>query len=58
MKILIVTDAWTPQINGVVRTIQMTVRELRPSGTRSRSCRPTCSARSRARATPRSGSRW
>ena len=28
MKILIVTDAWTPQINGVVRTIQMTVREL------------------------------
>ena len=28
MKILIVTDAWTPQINGVVRTLQMTVREL------------------------------
>lgn len=28
MKILIVTDAWTPQINGVVRTLEMTVREL------------------------------
>ena len=28
MKILIVTDAWLPQINGVVRTLQMTVREL------------------------------
>jgi hypothetical protein len=32
MKILIVTDAWTPQINGVVRTLQMTVRELMASG--------------------------
>ncbi|MCK9689357.1 glycosyltransferase family 4 protein [Scleromatobacter humisilvae] len=32
MKILIVTDAWTPQINGVVRTIQMTVRELQALG--------------------------
>jgi glycosyltransferase involved in cell wall biosynthesis len=29
MKILIVTDAWLPQVNGVVRTLQMTVRELR-----------------------------
>ncbi|MEP6505210.1 MAG: glycosyltransferase, partial [Betaproteobacteria bacterium] len=32
MKILIVTDAWTPQINGVVRTLQMTVRELLAMG--------------------------
>jgi glycosyltransferase involved in cell wall biosynthesis len=32
MKILIVTDAWTPQINGVVRTLQMTVRELMQMG--------------------------
>jgi glycosyltransferase involved in cell wall biosynthesis len=32
MKILIVTDAWTPQINGVVRTLQMTVRELQALG--------------------------
>ena len=32
MKILIVTDAWTPQINGVVRTLQATGRELRAMG--------------------------
>ena len=32
MKILIVTDAWMPQINGVVRTLQMTVRELQALG--------------------------
>ncbi len=32
MKILIVTDAWTPQVNGVVRTLQMTVRELHALG--------------------------
>ena len=28
MKILIVTDAWEPQVNGVVRTLKMTQREL------------------------------
>ena len=28
MKILIVSDAWHPQINGVVRTLEMTVKEL------------------------------
>lgn len=28
MKILIVTDAWEPQVNGVVRTLKMTRREL------------------------------
>jgi glycosyltransferase involved in cell wall biosynthesis len=28
VKILIVTDAWRPQINGVVRTLEMTAREL------------------------------
>ncbi|HEY1391743.1 MAG TPA: glycosyltransferase family 1 protein, partial [Methylibium sp.] len=32
MKILIVTDAWEPQVNGVVRTLKMTVRELRARG--------------------------
>jgi glycosyltransferase involved in cell wall biosynthesis len=32
MKIQIVTDAWLPQINGVVRTLQMTVRELTALG--------------------------
>ena len=28
MKILVVTDAWRPQINGVVRTLEMTAAEL------------------------------
>ncbi|MDE1901618.1 MAG: glycosyltransferase family 1 protein [Alphaproteobacteria bacterium] len=28
MKILIISDAWTPQINGVVRTLEMTARHL------------------------------
>jgi len=29
MKILIVSDAWHPQVNGVVRTLENTVRELK-----------------------------
>lgn len=32
MKILIVTDAWEPQVNGVVRTLQATIAELRAEG--------------------------
>lgn len=32
MKIVIVTDAWEPQINGVVRTLQATRRELERCG--------------------------
>jgi len=32
MRILIVTDAWEPQVNGVVRTLQATVAELRRAG--------------------------
>lgn len=32
MRILIVTDAWHPQVNGVVRTLVETVRELRAFG--------------------------
>jgi glycosyltransferase involved in cell wall biosynthesis len=32
MKIVIVTDAWTPQVNGVVRTLQATRRELERCG--------------------------
>ena len=32
MKILIVTEAWDPQINGVVRTLKMTTRLLSESG--------------------------
>lgn len=32
MRILIVTDAWEPQVNGVVRTIKSTRRELEKMG--------------------------
>lgn len=32
MKIILVTDAWTPQINGVVRTLAMTIAALREKG--------------------------
>ena len=32
MKIVIVTDAWEPQVNGVVRTLKMTCRELEAMG--------------------------
>ena len=32
MKIAIVSDAWTPQVNGVVRTLQATTQELRSLG--------------------------
>ena len=32
MKILIVSDAWRPQINGVVRTLEATARELEKLG--------------------------
>ncbi len=35
-RILIVSDAWRPQINGVVHTIMMTVRELEKLGYRVR----------------------
>lgn len=31
-KILLVTDAWEPQVNGVVRTLSSTTRELRAMG--------------------------
>ena len=34
MKILIVSDAWEPQVNGVVRTLKMTRRELENAGHR------------------------
>lgn len=32
MKIMMVTDAWEPQVNGVVRTLKSTARELRALG--------------------------
>jgi len=34
MKIMIVTDAWEPQVNGVVRTLKSTSRELTALGHR------------------------
>src|SRR5690242_1453285 len=32
LRILIVTDAWAPQVNGVVRTLEMLGQELRALG--------------------------
>ena len=32
MRILLATDAWSPQVNGVVRTWQQTIRELHAMG--------------------------
>lgn len=32
MRILLATDAWSPQVNGVVRTWQQTIRELEEMG--------------------------
>ncbi len=32
MRILIVTDAWSPQVNGVVRTLNAVIAELRAKG--------------------------
>ena len=32
MKILIVTDAWYPQVNGVVRTLDETSKQLKKFG--------------------------
>jgi len=32
MRIMIVTDAWEPQVNGVVRTVRSTRDELRRLG--------------------------
>jgi hypothetical protein len=32
MKVMIVTDAWSPQVNGVVRTLSTTRREMQAMG--------------------------
>ena len=49
MRILIVTDAWAPQINGVVRTLTRTAEELERLGHEVRVISPdlfrTCPAR-------------
>jgi glycosyltransferase involved in cell wall biosynthesis len=40
LRILIVTDAWAPQVNGVVRTLEMTGRELSALGNEVRFATP------------------
>jgi glycosyltransferase involved in cell wall biosynthesis len=39
-KVLLVSDAWHPQVNGVVRTLDMTVRELARAGCTARLLEP------------------
>jgi glycosyltransferase involved in cell wall biosynthesis len=41
MKIVLVTDAWPPQVNGVVRTLQETIRILEEGGYRIEVIAPT-----------------
>ena len=59
MRIAIVTDAWSPQVNGVVRTLQAVRAELESDGPRGAGglARPV-PRRCRARPIPRSGSRF
>lgn len=45
MKILIISDAWHPQINGVVRTLEATAKELARSGHETRIVGPDQSSR-------------
>ena len=41
-KILIITDAWEPQVNGVVRTYQNTIKELQKLGHEVKVIHPYC----------------
>ncbi len=41
MRILIVTDAWSPQVNGVVRTLNAVIAELEAKGHDVRTINPT-----------------
>ncbi len=41
MRILIVTDAWSPQVNGVVRTLNAVIAELTAKGHDVRTINPT-----------------
>ena len=45
MRLLLVTDAWAPQVNGVVRTLQRCKASARRSATASRWSRPSSSGR-------------
>ena len=40
MRILLATDAWEPQVNGVVRTLTRIVAELREMGDTGRGDQP------------------
>jgi hypothetical protein len=51
MKILIATDAWHPQVNGVVRTLSQVAREARVLGADVEFLAPNESGRCRCRAT-------
>lgn len=42
LRILIVTDAWSPQVNGVVSTLRNTIRELRRMGHAVGTITPEC----------------
>ena len=58
MKLAIVTDAWEPQVNGVVTTLGRTRRELERLGhARERNRAAEIFEPFPARRTPRSGSR-
>ncbi len=41
MRILIATDAWSPQVNGVVRTLSMTIKTLESMGHQVRTINPS-----------------
>ena len=41
MRILIVTDAWSPQVNGVVRTLNAVIAELEAKGHDVRTINPS-----------------
>ena len=55
MRILLVTDAWAPQVNGVVVTLRNTMRCWRARVTTSKRSAPDRFRSFRARPTPRSG---
>ena len=58
MKILIATDAWHPQVNGVVAHLGMWRARRRHSAPKSNSSAPINSALCRCRAIRKSGWRW
>jgi hypothetical protein len=55
MKILVATDAWHPQVNGVVRTLGQVAHEASALGTDLEFLSPQASGRCRCRAIRKSG---